>query len=82
MGEWRASGEREACLSNLPLRSTRRDLAGAIVARWVCEQVHTPMKEALGLGHFDSRSWTGLHRYALMMCIACAHRQHRRLVGL
>jgi len=51
VGEWRASGERKACLSKLPLRSTRRDLAGAIKACWVCEQTQEPLKEALGLGH-------------------------------
>ena len=35
----------------------------------------------LGLGHFEGRSWTGLHRHALMTCIAYAYLQHLRLAG-
>jgi hypothetical protein len=31
------------------------------------------------LGHFEGRSWTGLHRHALMSCIAFAYLQHLRL---
>jgi SRSO17 transposase len=33
----------------------------------------------LGLGAFEGRSWTGLHRHALMSCIAFAYLQHLRL---
>ena len=29
--------------------------------------------------HFEGRSWTGLHRHALMTCIAYAYLQHLRL---
>ena len=54
-------------------------LAGAIKARWVCEQAHQQMKEELGLDHFEGRSWQGLHRHALMTMIAYAFLQHRRL---
>ena len=79
VGEWRASGERKFYLSNLPPRTTRRVLAGTIKARWVCEQAHQQLKEELGLDHFEGRSWTGLHRHALMTCIACAYLQHLRL---
>jgi SRSO17 transposase len=79
VGEWRLSGERKYYLSNLPPRTTRRALAGTIKARWVCEQAHQQMKEELGLDHFEGRSWTGLHRHALMTCIAYAYLQHLRL---
>jgi SRSO17 transposase len=48
-------------------------------ARWSCEQVHQQLKQELGLGDFEGRSWTGLHRHALMTCIAFAYLQHRRL---
>ena len=51
------------------------NLAAAIKARWVCEQAHQQLKQELGLGHFEGRSWTGLHRHALMICIACAYLQ-------
>ncbi len=79
VGEWRSSGERKYYLSNLPARVTRRALVGAIKARWVCEQAHQQLKEELGLDHFEGRSWTGLHRHALMTCIAFAFLQHLRL---
>ncbi len=68
-------------LSNLPPRTALRALAGAIKARWVCEQAHQQLKQELGLGHFEGRSWTGLHRHALMTCIAFAYLQHLRLAG-
>jgi len=79
VGEWRTSGERKYYLSNLPPRTSRRALVGAIKARWVCEQGHQQLKQELGLGHFEGRSWTGLHRHALMTCIAFAYLQHLRL---
>lgn len=79
VGEWRASGESKYYLSNLPPRTTRSVLAGTIKARWVCEQAHQQLKEELGLDHFEGCSWTGLHRHALMTCIACAYLQHLRL---
>ena len=81
VGEWRSSGERKYYLSNLPLRTSVRALAAAIKARWVCEQAHQQLKGELGLGHFEGRSWTGLHRHALMTCIAYAYLQHLRLAG-
>jgi SRSO17 transposase len=79
VGEWRSSGERKFFLSNLPPGTSLRDLAAAIKARWVCEQAHQQLKQELGLGHFEGRSWTGLHRHALMTCIAFAFLQHLRL---
>jgi SRSO17 transposase len=81
VGEWRSSGERKYYLSNLPPQTSLRALAGAIKARWVCEQAHQQLKQELGLGHFEGRSWTGLHRHALMTCIAFAYLQHLRLAG-
>ena len=81
VGEWRSSGERKYYLSNLPPRTSLRALAAAIKARWVCEQGHQQLKQELGLGHFEGRSWTGLHRHALMTCMACAYLQHLRLAG-
>jgi len=81
VGEWRASGERKYYLSNLPPRTALRALAAAIKARWVCEQGHQQLQQELGLGHFEGRSWTGLHRHALMTCIAFAYLQHLRLAG-
>jgi SRSO17 transposase len=79
LGEWRASGERKYYLSNLPPNTPKRRLAAAVKARWVCEQAHQQLKQELGLSHFEGRSWTGLHRHALMTCIAFAYLQHLRL---
>jgi SRSO17 transposase len=79
VGEHRSSGERKYYLSNLPADTSLKALAAAIKARWVCEQAHQQLKEELGLDHFEGRSWTGLHRHALMTMIALAFLQHRRL---
>ncbi len=70
IGEHRSNGERKYYLSNLPSDTPLKVLAGTIKARWVCEQAHQQLKEELGLDHFEGRSWTGLHRHALMTMIA------------
>jgi SRSO17 transposase len=81
VGEHRSSGERKYYLSNLPADTPIKKLAGAIKARWVCEQAHQQLKEELGLDHFEGRSWIGLHRHALMTMIAYAFLQSRRLAA-
>jgi SRSO17 transposase len=79
IGEHRSSGERKYYLSNMPAEADLKTLAATIKARWICEQAHQQMKEELGLDHFEGRSWHGLHRHALMVMIAYAFLQHRRL---
>jgi SRSO17 transposase len=79
VGEHRTTGERKYHLSDLPAEATLEELAATIKARWVCEQAHQQLKEELGLDHFEGRSWTGLHRRALMAMIAFAFLQHLRL---
>ena len=79
VGEHRSTGERKYYLSNLPPDTTIKELAGAIKARWICEQAHQQLKEELGLDHFEGRSWTGLHRHCLMSMIAFAFLQNQRL---
>jgi SRSO17 transposase len=79
VGEHRSNGERKYYLSNLPADTAIKDIAGAIKARWICEQAHQQLKEELGLDHFEGRSWTGLHRHALMTMMAYAFLQTRRL---
>jgi SRSO17 transposase len=73
------SGERKYHLANLPATTDLRTLAAIIKARWICEQAHQQLKEELGLDHFEGRSWSGLHRHALMTMIAYAFLQYRRL---
>ncbi len=82
VGERRPSGEQKYYLSNLPADTPLDELAAMIKARWVCEQAHQQLKEELGLDHFEGRSWTGLHRHALMTCIAFAWLQHLRLEAI
>jgi hypothetical protein len=79
VGERRSTGEQKYYVSNLPADATIKVLAATIKARWVCEQAHQQLKEELGLDHFEGRSWTGLHRHALMTMIAYAFLQSRRL---
>jgi SRSO17 transposase len=79
VGERRATGERKYYLSNLPAGTPLEELAALIKARWVCEQAHQQLKEELGLDHFEGRSWTGLHRHALMAMLAFCFLQHLRL---
>ena len=79
VGERRSTGEKKYYVSNLPADTPIKTLAAAIKARWVCEQAHQQLKEELGLDHFEGRSWTGLHRHALMTMIAYAFLQSRRL---
>lgn len=79
IGEHRSNGERKYYLANLPADIPIKKLAGAIKARWICEQAHQQLKEGLGLDHFEGRSWIGLHRHALMTMIAYAFLQTRRL---
>lgn len=81
IGERRATGERKYYASNLPNDTPIKALAAAIKARWICEQAHQQLKEELGLDHFEGRSWTGLHRHALMTMIAYAFLQSRRLAA-
>ena len=77
----RRYGEQKYYVSTLPIDATIKTLAATIKARWVCEQAHQQLKEELGLDHFEGRSWTGLHRHALMTMIAYALLQSRRLTA-
>ncbi|MVT68745.1 IS701 family transposase [Bradyrhizobium pachyrhizi] len=79
VGERRSTGEQKYYVSNLPADASLKMLVATIKARWVCEQAHQQLKEELGLDHFEGRSWTGLHRHALMTMIAYAFLQSRRL---
>jgi hypothetical protein len=72
IGECRSTGEQKYYVSNLLADASLKMLAATIKARWVYEQAHQQLKEELGLDHFEGRSWTGLHRHALMTMIAYA----------
>jgi SRSO17 transposase len=77
VGEHRASGEHKYYLANLPAETPLEELAATIKARRVREQAHQQLKEELG--HFEGRSWRGLHHHALLTMVAFAFLQHLRL---
>jgi SRSO17 transposase len=81
VGERRATGERKYYLANHPADVALEVLAALIKARWVCEQAHQQLKDELGLGHFEGRSWRGLHHHAFLCQLAFAFLQHLRLGG-
>jgi SRSO17 transposase len=72
IGERRSNGERKYYLSNLPADTSLKRLAGAIKARWICEQAHQ-----------QTWSWPLrgkiMHRHALMTIIAYPFLQSRRI---
>jgi len=74
----RRSNEDKYSLTNHNADATLEQLAGAIKARWSCEQAHQQLKEELGLDHFEGRSWNGLHHHALLTMIAFAFLQTLR----
>jgi hypothetical protein len=76
-----AIGERKL----LPLQSAcpqpAAPLAATIEARRVCRLAHQQLKEELGPDHFEGRSWTGLHRHALIAMTAYAYLKAQRFAG-
>jgi SRSO17 transposase len=79
IGEHRANGERKYYLASHPADTPLEALAALIKARWICEQMHQQMKGELRLGHFEGRSWRGLHHHTLLCQLAFAFLQHLRL---
>jgi SRSO17 transposase len=56
-------------LSNLPPRTTLKRLVHAAKARWRIERDYQELKQEVGLGHHEGRSWRGFHHHA-SLCIA------------
>ena len=56
-------------LSNLPPRTTLRDLVHTAKARWLIERDYQELKQEIGLGHYEGRGWRGFHHHA-SLCIA------------
>lgn len=79
--EKRSSGETRYYLANHSSHTSLKTLVSRIRSRWSCEQAHMQLKQELGLDHFEGRSWTGLHRHALLSMIAFCFLQHLRLGG-
>ena len=69
--EW-PKGEAEPTkyfLSTLPLNTSIRELVRLTKLRWRIERDYQELKQELGLGHFEGRSWRGFHHHATI-CIA------------
>jgi len=56
-------------LSTLPADTTMRELVRVAKLRWRIERDYQELKQELGLGHFEGRSWRGFHHHATL-CIA------------
>jgi len=56
-------------LSNLPPRTTLKDLVHTAKARWLIERDYQELKQETGLGHYEGRGWRGFHHHA-SLCIA------------
>ncbi len=69
--EW-PKGEKEPTkywLSTLPQDLTFERLVDLAKLRWRIERDYQELKQELGLGHFEGRSWRGFHHHATL-CIA------------
>jgi SRSO17 transposase len=78
--EWRSAGEKKYYMTNHSSDTPLETLAAVIKARWSCELAHQQMKEELGLGHFEGRTWHGLHHHAVLTMISFAFLQHLRIL--
>src|SRR5580692_2459824 len=69
--EWpkEASEPTKYWLSNLPLTTSLKSLVKLAKHRWVIERDYEELKQELGLGHYEGRSWRGFHHHATL-CIA------------
>lgn len=76
--ERRVDGTIRYHLTNLPADTPLLRIAEVIKARWSCELAHQQMKQELGLGHFEGRSWTGLHHHVVLTLVAFAFLEHLR----
>ena len=61
--EWprEASEPTKYWLSNLPATTSLKSLAKLAKHRWVIERDYEELKQELGLGHYEGRSWRGFH---------------------
>src|SRR5215216_1744713 len=71
LAEW-PEGEGEPTkywLSTLPETAPLEELVATAKLRWRVERDFEELKQELGLGHFEGRSWRGFHHHA-SLCIA------------
>jgi SRSO17 transposase len=56
-------------LSTLPAVTPLKELVRVAKLRWRIERDYQELKQELGLGHFEGRSWRGFHHHATL-CVA------------
>ena len=56
-------------LSTVPEKTSRKALVKIAKHRWIIERDYEELKQELGLGHYEGRSWRGFHHHATL-CIA------------
>ena len=56
-------------LSTLPEKLPLKSLVKIAKHRWIIERDYEELKQELGLGHYEGRSWRGFHHHATL-CIA------------
>jgi SRSO17 transposase len=65
-----ASEPSDYWLSDLPADTALPELVALAKARWRIEHDYRELKTALGLDHFEGRSWIGWHRHVTLVAAA------------
>lgn len=79
--QWEEDGKEPSkyWLSNLPEETTLPDLVRLAKLRWRIEQDYRELKDALGLDHFEGRSFRGWHHHVTLVSMAHAFLTLERL---
>lgn len=72
LAEWPADRDAptDFWLSNLPDDTSIERLVELAKLRWRVEQDYRELKDALGLDHFEGRSWPGWHHHVTLVSVA------------
>ncbi|MBB4893360.1 SRSO17 transposase [Streptomyces olivoverticillatus] len=81
LAEWPATepGPVQFWLSNLPADTPLTTLVRLAKLRWRIEHDYREMKQALGLAHFEGRTWQGWHHHVTLVSAAHAFCTLQRL---
>lgn len=74
LAEWPVgeTGPTRFWLSTLPASTPLRRLVRSAKIRWRIEHDYREMKDALGLDHFEGRTWPGWHHHVTLVSVAHA----------
>ncbi|WP_406518222.1 IS701 family transposase [Streptomyces sp. NBC_00826] len=81
LAEWPATESEpvQFWLSDLPADTPLTTLVRLAKLRWRIEHDYREMKQALGLAHFEGRTWTGWHHHVTLVSVAHAFCTLQRL---